>query len=133
MRYPTLREVLDLHKRLLQQSGGMAGVRDLAGLQSALQQPRVTFGGQDLYPDLPAKAAALGFSLIANHPFVDGNKRIGHAALVVFLLWDDYDIVATLDDQEVIILAVAAGQLDRAGFTGWLTDHVAAQGSSGRE
>ncbi len=128
MRYPTLREVLNLHQRLLRQSGGMAGVRDLAGLQSALQQPRVTFGGQDLYPDLPAKAAALGFSLIANHPFVDGNKRIGHAVLAEFLEWNGYEIAATLDDQEAIILAVAAGQLDRAGFTAWLAGVVAAAG-----
>jgi death-on-curing protein len=73
-RYLTLEEVLELHRLALRQSGGLEGVGDLGGLDSALAQPRMTFGGQELYPSLVEKAAALGFSLVCNHPFVDGNS-----------------------------------------------------------
>jgi death-on-curing protein len=85
MRWLQLAEVLELHRRLIDQSGGMAGIRDLGLLEASLAQPRQTFGGIDLYPELIEKAAALGFSLIQNHPFVDGNKRIGHAAMEITL------------------------------------------------
>jgi death-on-curing protein len=85
IRYLSLEEVLELHRRALQQTGGLDGVRDLGGLESAIVQPRMTFGGQDLYPCLPTKAAALGFSLVCNHPFLDGNKRVGHLAMEIFL------------------------------------------------
>jgi death-on-curing protein len=74
VRFLTLGEVLLLHDRLLNQSGGGQGLRDLGLLESALAQPRLTMGGEDLYRDLTSKAAALGYSLIKNHPFVDGNK-----------------------------------------------------------
>ena len=80
MRFLTLIEVLELHRRIIGQSGGAFGIRDVGLLESAIAQPRMTFGGEDLYPSLLEKAAALGFSIIMNHPFVDGNKRTGHAA-----------------------------------------------------
>ena len=86
MRYLTLAEVLDLHRRVMVQGGGSAAVRDLGGLISAVAQPRVTFGGRDLHPTVADKAAALCFSIISNHPFVDGNKRAGHAAMETFLV-----------------------------------------------
>lgn len=75
IRYLGLVEVLSLHRQIIEQSGGALGVRDLGALQSALAQPRMTFGGEDLYPTLVDKAAAVGFSIVMNHPFVDGNKR----------------------------------------------------------
>lgn len=81
MRWLQLAEVLELHRRLIAQSGGMPGLRDLGLLEASLALPRQTFSGVDLYTGIIAKSAALGFSLIQNHPFVDGNKRIGHAAL----------------------------------------------------
>jgi death-on-curing protein len=81
IRYLTVEEVLELHRLALAQSGGLGGVLDLGGLDSALAQPKMTFGGQELFPTLAGKAAALGFSLVCNHPFVDGNKRVGHAAM----------------------------------------------------
>ncbi len=74
----------------------------------------MTFGGQDLYPTIADKAAALGHSLIQNHPFVDGNKRVGHAAMEVFLVLNGYEISASVDEQEEIILSVASGQMSRA-------------------
>ncbi len=79
MRYLTLNEVLDLHLHLIERYGGSTGIHDLGALESALAQPRMTFGGEELYPTIVEKAAALGFVLIKNHPFVDGNKRTGHA------------------------------------------------------
>lgn len=86
MRYISLSEVLELHRRIIEESGGSTGVRDLGGLESAIAQPRMTFGGRDLYPTLIEKAAALCFSLVQNHPFIDGNKRVGHAAMEVMLI-----------------------------------------------
>lgn len=79
MRYLTLGEVLELHRRVIKQSGGAAGVRELGGVESAVAQPQMSFGGEGLYPTIEAKATALCFSLVMNHPVVDGNKRIGHA------------------------------------------------------
>ncbi len=76
MRYLTLAEVLALHHRLMQESGGPWGLRDLGLLESAVAQPLGAFGAQDLYPSLVEKAAALAYSLVSNHPFVDGNKRV---------------------------------------------------------
>ena len=84
----------------------------------------MTFGGVDLYPTLVDKVAALGFSLIKNHPFVDGNKRVGHAAMEMMLQFNGHEIAASVDEQEKIILALAAGQMDREPFTEWLRAHV---------
>ncbi len=124
MRYLSLGEVLILHDRLLATSGGAAGIRDLGALESAVAQPRMTFGGQDLYPDLLTKATALAFSLIQNHPFIDGNKRIGHAAAATLLLLNGFDLVATVDEAEATILGVASGSLSRDALEAWLRTHV---------
>jgi death-on-curing protein len=124
MRYLTLGEVIELHRRVLEQSGGLAGVRDLGLLESALAQPGATFDGLDLHLSLVDKAAALGFALIANHAFVDGNKRIGHAAMEVFLTLNGYEINAAVDEQERLVLAVASGDVDREGLRLWLAAHV---------
>ena len=120
IRYLTLAEVLSLHADLLAVSGGAAGVRDLGRVQSALAQPMATFDGTELYPTLIEKAAALGFSLIQGHPFVDGNKRIGHAAMEVFLMLNGFEIIASTDEQETTILAVAAGSMNREALLQWL-------------
>ena len=124
MRHLTLNEVLELHRRIIEQSGGSLGVRDLGALESALAQPRITFAGEELYHTLMDKASALGYSIIQNHPFVDGNKRTGHAAMEVFLLLNGFEIEASVDEQEEVVLQVAAGELDREGFTEWLHSHV---------
>ena len=104
MRYLTLNEILSLHQQLIAQFGGSAGVYNLNALESALAQPRMRFGGEDLYPTLAEKAAALGFSPIKNHAFVDGNKRTAHAAMEIFLLLNGYEIDAPVDEQEHIVL-----------------------------
>ena len=128
MRYLTLNEMLAVHDQVMRQSGGAVGVLSLPALESALAQPRMTFGGEDLYPTLIEKVAALGHSLIANHPFVDGNKRTGHAAMEVFLMVNGFEIQVSVDEQERVILQVAAGEKKREEFTEWLRGHAKATG-----
>lgn len=127
MRYLTLNEVLLLHDRVLAQSGGAAGVRSVGGLESALAQPRMTFAGEELHPTIVEKAAALGFSIIQNHPFVDGNKRTGHAAMEIFLIWNGFEIQKPVDEQEEIILWVASGKLSRETLADWLRASIVAR------
>jgi death-on-curing protein len=124
VRYLSLNEALEIYRKIIRQSGGSFGIRDLHALESSLAQPRATFGGEDLYPTVTEKASALGFSLIQNHPFVDGNKRIGHAALETFLVINGCEIDASVDEQEQIILLVASGLMKRDEFTTWLRNHV---------
>jgi len=120
----TLEQVLELHARVLDQSGGAEGVRDRSALESSLAQPLQTFGGEDLYPSIPAKAAALCFFFVRNHPFVDGNKRTAHAAMEVVLVLNGFEIAASIDDQEQIMLALAASTLSREEFTLWVEQHL---------
>ena len=127
MLYLSVAEVEALHARVLQVAGGSPGIRDRGALESAVAQPQMTFSAADLYPTLVEKAAALGFSLIQNHPFVDGNKRAGQAALEQFLILNGLEIAAQVDEQEQIILKVAAGELKRDDFTAWLQAHVVPQ------
>ena len=124
MRYLTLGEVLELHRRIIEQSGGAGGVRDLGGVESAVAQPQMTFGGDELYPTIEAKVTALCFSLVMNHPFVDGNKRIGHAAMETFLVMNGYELVANVDDAEKLVLALAAGELTRERLLEWIASNM---------
>jgi len=124
MRYLTIEEVLELHRLTLEQAGGGEGVRDLGSLESAVAQPHMTFGGQELYPTVLEKAVALAFSLIKNHPFVDGNKRVGHAAMETFLVLNGYELNAGVDEQERVILGVAAGTVGREEFAEWVQAHL---------
>lgn len=124
MRYLSLGEVVRLHQMLIEQSGGATGIRDLDLLDSALAQPRATFDGQDLHATVLDKAAALCASLVQNHPFVDGNKRVGHAAMATFLILNGFEIAATVDEQEALVLDLAAGRCRREDIGSWLRDHT---------
>ena len=124
MRYLSIREVLEIHNQILQLSGTLGGVRDLGALESAVAQPRMTFGAEDLYSTLVEKASALGFSIIQNHPFIDGNKRTGHAAMETFLVLNNAVIDATTDEQVDVVLAIASGMMKKDQFTEWLENHV---------
>jgi death on curing protein len=124
MRYLALGEVVALHRAILESSGGAQGIRDLGALESALAQPRASFAGTDLHASLHAKAAALGFSLALNHPFIDGNKRVAHAAMETFLILNGSELVATVDDQERLKLDLAAGTVTREQLTEWIEKHV---------
>jgi death-on-curing protein len=108
----------------MESCGGAVGILSLEGLESSLAQPRMTFGEQELYPTIAAKASAMGFSLAKNHPFVDGNKRTGHAAIEVFLLLNGYELQAPVDEQERVILQVASGELERGTFTDWISARI---------
>ena len=124
VRYLSLSEVLELHHRLLSLTGGAGGIRDLGALESAVAQPRMTFEGDDLYPDLVTKAAALGFSLIQNHPFVDGNKRVCHAAMETYLILNGHALTASVDESEAFVLGLASGEIARKDLERWLRKHV---------
>jgi len=130
VRYLTLTQTLSLHERIISSSGGSHGVRDLGALESCLAQPRQSFNDSELYPTLEEKAAALCFSLVSNHPFLDGNKRIGHAAMEVFLILNGAEIVAPVDEQEAIVLRLASSSLTREEFTEWVRSRVASRPSS---
>lgn len=124
VRYLSLAEVLELHRLLLEQSGGRRGIRDLGALESAVAQPRATYGDTDPYPRLEEKAAALAFFLVSNHPFADGNKRVGHAALETFLILNGRELRADVDDATETFLALAASRLSREQLTEWVSDRV---------
>ncbi|MBP6665438.1 MAG: type II toxin-antitoxin system death-on-curing family toxin, partial [Chitinophagales bacterium] len=114
MRYLTKHEIIKIHAALMATSGGGGvGIRDINGLESATYQPQMTFGDIDLYPTIGDKAAILCFVLVSNHPFIDGNKRIGHAAMEMFLLLNGYELIANTNEQEQIILNLAAGKLSK--------------------
>ena len=124
MRYLTLGEVLELHRRIIQQTGGASGVRNLAALESAVAQPRMTFEGKDLYPTIEDKAAALAFFIVQNHPYTDGNKRCGHAAMETFLVLNGKAMEAPVDEVEKIILEMASGKFSLKDFVDWLTGYI---------
>jgi death-on-curing protein len=91
----------------------------------------MSFDGSELYPTLIEKAAALGFSLICNNPFVDGNKRVGHATIEVFLMLNGFELVASIDESERTILAVASGQWSREQLIAWVRNNIAPLGNEG--
>ena len=114
---------VELHHRIILQSGGGVGLRDRGALEAAVWQPLQTFGGEDLYKGVIAKAAALAFFLASNHPFVDGNKRIAHAALEVTLILNGYELEAPVEAQESVMLRLASGEFTREQFTLWVSAH----------
>ena len=116
-------QVLRLHDDLLETFGGTEGIRDEGLLDSALNAPFATFGGQYLYPSVQAKAAQLGFGLVCNHPFVDGNKRIGAHVMLVFLAVNGIELA--YDQQELIdiIWQVASGQAKADDLLVWILEH----------
>lgn len=119
-RYLTVEQVLFIHARLIDATGGSHGVRDLGLLESAVMRPRATFGGAELYLDLFAKAAALLQSLVNNHPFVDGNKRTGITAAGLFLAQNGVRLVASNAELEAFMLTVITSSLAIDEIAGWL-------------
>jgi death-on-curing protein len=120
IRYLTEAELIEVHDLVVEQSGGSLGLRDPGALASAAAQPSQSFGGAELYEGEVAKAAALCFFLASNHPFIDGNKRIAHAAMEVMLLLNGIELEAGVDEQERVMLQLASGKTDREHLTAWL-------------
>ncbi|CAG0969855.1 Toxin Doc [Myxococcaceae bacterium] len=127
MRYLGLAQVVELHQRIVETTGGAPGIRDLGALESALAQPKAAFAGRDLHRTLAEKAAALGFSLAKNHPFVDGNKRVAHAAMETFLVLNGREVQASVDEQERLMLELASGEISRDELAAWLRNHLHAK------
>jgi death-on-curing protein len=113
----SLAEVLEMHKQQIDRYGGSSGTRDSGGLESALATPQATFGGEFLHRSIPAMAAAYLFHICQNHPFVDGNKRVGANAAITFLLMNDWEPDFEPDDLADLVLSVASGRTDKAALT----------------
>ena len=119
MIYLTAEQVLFLHDRLIEETGGEHGVRDLGGLESALARPQAAFGGTEFYPDLMTKAAVLMDGLTRNHPFIDGNKRASIATAALFLQVNGYRLTATNAELEDFALRVTTAKPDLAEIAEW--------------
>lgn len=114
MKFLTLTEILEIHRDLVSRYGGTAGIRDIELLKSALGIPMATFSGKFLHTDIYEMAAAYLFHLVKNHPFLDGNKRVGAVTALVFLLLNDHDLDAPEDDFAEMVISVARGEIDKA-------------------
>lgn len=124
MRYLELDEVLRIHERAIVQYGGSLGTANPGLLESALAAPRQTMFDKDLYPDLASKAAILFFSLVKNHPFIDGNKRTGFLCLLRFLEVNGHMLNATNDELYQFTLNVATSARDKDQVTEWIRSHI---------
>ena len=116
-------QVLLLHDQLVVESGGLSGCRDEGMLDSALSAPYQTFGGEDIYPSLLQKAARLCFGLVKNHPFLDGNKRIGVHIALVFLALNGVELQYSQVELSDVILRLAAGEMEAGDLLHWILEH----------
>lgn len=119
----TLDEVLAIHHEEVEKFGGSHGIRDLGLLDSALQRPQSSFMGEDLYPTLFRKAAALIHSILLNHPFIDANKRTATVSMSYFLHLNNYDIEVSQKELVELALTVESKQIDLEQISKWLKDH----------
>ena len=116
-------QILLIHDQLISETGGSSGLRDEGMVDSALNAPVQTFGGEDVYPSLHKKAARLCFGLVKNHPFVDGNKRIGAHAMLVFLALNGIELQHTQSELSDVILQLAAGEIEATDLLRWILVH----------
>jgi len=123
MKRITKEQVIYMHEILINETGGSHGIRDNGLLESALNAPFQSFDGEYLYKSLQLKAAKLGFFIVKNHPFVDGNKRIGLLSMLTFLELNNMEITCT--DNELINLGfgLASGDIDEKYLLDWIIDH----------
>jgi death on curing protein len=120
----TIDELLVIHRDQVERYGGSHGLRDIGLLQSAAAMPFSTFGGEFLHRDLAEMAAAYLFHIVSNHPFVDGNKRVGAVAAVVFLEMNEVEFSASEDEYEALVLAVAKGEIDKDAVAEFFRHHI---------
>ena len=116
-------QVLQLRISLIEATGGSNGLRDEGLLDSALSNPFQSFGGKELYPSIPAKAAQLCFGLVKNHAMVDGNKRLGAHVMLVFLALNGYELSYKQKELSDMILSVAAGEISAEQIAQWIVKH----------
>ena len=123
MNYLNIHQVLAIYGEVMKETGGMKGIRDTGLLESAVARPQSGFGEEEFYPDIFSKTAALGHSIIRNHPFVDGNKRTGYMAMRLFLNINGYDLKASLKEKYEFVMGIAQGMEEKV-IAGWLKRHT---------
>lgn len=120
----TKEDIINLHSKIIAATGGLDGVRNVGLIEAALQLPFQTFDGNELYPSDIDKIARLSFSLTCNHPFLDGNKRIGAFALAICLKLNSYKTNISDDELSKMFLSLAAGNVDFDSFKKWVEEHI---------
>jgi death-on-curing protein len=124
--YLSVAQILELHALQIARFGGSSGLRERGALEAAIARPQMTFDGDDLYPDLATKAAALMHSLVQNHPFVDGNKRVGAMAAELFLQVNGQELAAGDDELTETVMGVARGELAVEALAIWIRQRLVA-------
>ena len=121
---PSVETVIAIHAELINKIGGLHGIRDENLLDMSVNSPFQTFGGNDLYPTIVNKAAHLAFSLINNHSFLDGNKRVGVTVMIIFLKSNGFEIKCTNEELAVLGIGIADGSYDEDYIQEWLNNHI---------
>src|SRR5207253_8709962 len=127
----SVEQILQIHEAQIEKFGGAPGLRDPGALESAVARPAMTFGGEDLYPDVPSKAAALMHSLVMNHAFVDGNKRVGVTSADLLLRLNGYRLHASDPELGELTLTVARGELDAEALAIWFRQRISREDRGG--
>lgn len=117
-------DVISIHARVIQKSGGMDGLRDRAALEAAIAAPLQSFEGQDLFPTVLEKIARIGYGLASNHAFVDGNKRIGAMMVQLLLGWNGYSLQLQRGELADMFIAIADGQAGQEELLAWMRAHL---------
>lgn len=117
-------DVILIHSRIIQTTGGIDGIRDRAGIEAAIAAPLQSFNGQDLFPSDVEKIARLGYGLAANHAFLDGNKRIGAMMTQLLLKWNGYNLELHRGELSDMFIAVADGKADEKDLLTWIRAHI---------
>ena len=123
MKYITINYILKLHKKMITTTGGSHGIRDMSLLKSALENSKSTFGGKDLYPKIENKCASICYSIINNHAFIDGNKRIGIYVMIIILEYNGVKLKYTQDELIKFGLDIAKGDLNQKNILEWIEHH----------
>lgn len=124
MRGLSVSDIIVLHQKVVNKTGGSHGIRDIGLIESAVRRAYATFGGNDLYETVEAKIAATAYSLVSNHGFVDGNKRIGIAAMLLLLQLNGYKLQYSQQELINLGLGLAAGNLDENDIQQWIKAHL---------
>ena len=124
MIWVTAEDVIALHSRVIEKSGGIDGLRDRALLEAAVAAPLQSFGGTDFYPSILEKAARLGFGLASNHAFLDGNKRIGALMVQLILKWNGYDLQLQTGELSDAFISIASGAMSEEQLHNWICEHL---------
>lgn len=120
----TADDVIQIHSRVIQRSGGMDGLRDRTSLEAAISAPMQSFGGQDFYPTTVEKIARLGYGLASNHAFVDGNKRIGAMMTQLLLKWNGFQMSLRSGELADMFIAIADGSAKESDLLAWIQEHL---------